>query len=129
MVRKINSFAEQERRTNQVMVSSCSRSKKWMPTTEREINLFLVLIIPRGIILKSNQSLYWSQGRVLYISVYSKLRFVRHFILILPYLYFCTNETEKKTEDCSLSKTVEVLKCDKKIVGKNYVSFIYQKEM
>lgn len=110
MVRKINSFAEQERRTNQVMVSSCSRSKKWMPTTEREINLFLVLIIPRGIILKSNQSLYWSQGRVLYISVYSKLRFVRHFILILPYLYFCTNETEKKNrrlfliQNCGSSK-------------------------
>lgn len=92
IVRKTNNLAEQERRTNQENVARCSQSKKWMPTNEREIKLFLGVIILQRIVQKSNQSYV----PVLHTSVYSKVMPVNHFILFLQYLHFCANETEQK---------------------------------
>lgn len=56
IVRKTNNLAEQERRTNQANVARCSQSKKWMPTNEREMKLFLGLIILQRTVQKPNLS-------------------------------------------------------------------------
>lgn len=99
IVNETNNYADQEKRANQAKISRCSRSKRWIPTNEREMKLFFGLIMLQSIVRKPNQAMYWSHRSILHTPVYSKVMPVNRFILLLRYLHFSNNETEKK-EDC-----------------------------
>ncbi|GFR14931.1 piggyBac transposable element-derived protein 4 [Trichonephila clavata] len=98
IVKETNNYAEQERKANRAKISRCSRSKKWIPTNDREMKLFFGLIILQGIVRKPNQAMFWSHQRILHIPVYSKVMPVNRFILLFRYLHFCNNEAEKKDD-------------------------------
>ncbi|GFR34007.1 piggyBac transposable element-derived protein 4 [Trichonephila clavata] len=96
IVKETNNYAEQERKANRAKISRCSRSKKWIPTNDREMKLFFGLIILQGIVRKPNQAIFWSHRRILHTPLYSKVMPVNRFILLFRYLHFCNNEAEKK---------------------------------
>ncbi|KAG0443675.1 hypothetical protein HPB47_014652 [Ixodes persulcatus] len=62
--RETNRYAEQK--LNASKLSEHSRLKKWVPTTTKEMQVFLSLLLLRGIVQKPEQEWYWSKNKLLH---------------------------------------------------------------
>ncbi|GFQ76407.1 piggyBac transposable element-derived protein 4 [Trichonephila clavata] len=99
IVKETNNYAEQERKANRAKISRCSRSKKWIPSNDREMKLFFGLIILQGIVRKPNQAIFWSHRRILHTPVYSKKQ--EEFSLDLK-----SNESQSSEQKDALIETL-----------------------
>ncbi len=79
-----------------------SRFLDWHPTTVREMNFFLALIMLMGLNLKEKYKLYWSTDPLHHVPVFSKVMSVNRFTAFLQSLHFHGNT--KPTDDDRMRK-------------------------
>ncbi|GFT85229.1 piggyBac transposable element-derived protein 4 [Trichonephila clavipes] len=110
IVHETNRYAEQT--IGSSIPRKHSRSKKWEPTSNKEMPVFIALIILQGIVKKTTNEQYWSKRHSISTPFFSKVMSYRRFNLIYRFLHFSNNETfVTETHECpKLSKIWPVLK-------------------
>ena len=125
IVKETKNSEEQRRSENRTNIPRFFHNKKCISTNDREMKLFLGLLILQGIVWKPNQAMYWSHRKFLHTPVYSKLMSVNRFILLFRYLYFCNNEPEKSFKNWKFWKIHKLIQ----IYIKKFVTFKYPKDL
>lgn len=69
-----------------------SRSKRWVPTNDNEMKIFLLLHVLQGIIQKPDVSMFWSKKTCLETPFFRNVMSYDRFQMIRKYLHFVNNE-------------------------------------
>jgi len=80
-------------------VGSNARITLWHDACEKEVRLFIALILAMGIINKPELKLYWTRDYILQTPILHETFSLKRFQLLLCYLHF-VNDEDTDNNDC-----------------------------
>jgi hypothetical protein len=81
------------------VVGSNVRIALWQDTCEKELRLFIALILAMGIISKPELKLYWTRDYILQTPIFHETFSLKRFQLLRRYLHF-VNDEDADNNDC-----------------------------